>query len=556
VNVNAVAEATNNDVQDFALVISSGDMGQISNSMTVTSDSGIVSNPTGDSYVTGAQTNTILLNQTAGANTPLLGTNIVGFTTNTVSYSTNGQFTIGMTNQWHFYVVTNLTTFTNAAFITFGASTLSIPRMGVFANSDANSTTPGADLDLLVTRSTTDPNAANLLKLDPLEVSNCVNGLNGDGGSLVSGGTDFVAYTNAVANEIYYIGVKSESHMGAEYDFIPIFTDVPFGGTDQNGNQYLNAINVPSPIPGGTPSHPGLSFVFMLALSPIQIENVIVTNLILHQNFGTLVGSLSHGGSTVVLNSHNSLANPPGPYELIYDGDGTNDTIGSIPVAGPGNLQVFDGASGQGVWQLTEEGTAVAQTGLVENSSMFLQKYQNPEDGIFVTVQPHQWAYAFLDVPSGYTNMELYGSATNSGVGPAIQMYLNDGGFPTFTSYLFETNLDNPPPAPPPFRTFAGDWGLISDGPPLPSERYYIGLYNSGAVAETIYLRVLLNGPGTPAEPQLFTATNVVPIINDAVTSSTNTTMFVSNTNFISSANVGFVVQYPRISDLAFTLIS
>ena len=60
-----------------------------------------------------------------------------------------------MTNQWHFYVVTNpvggAADVTNAAFITFLPDTLSIPRMGVFADSTANATVPEADIDLYVT---------------------------------------------------------------------------------------------------------------------------------------------------------------------------------------------------------------------------------------------------------------------------------------------------------------------------------------------------------------------------------------------------------------------
>ena len=40
--------------------------------------------------------------------------------------------------------------FTNAAFITFLPDTLSIPRMGVFANSATNATRPEADIDLYV----------------------------------------------------------------------------------------------------------------------------------------------------------------------------------------------------------------------------------------------------------------------------------------------------------------------------------------------------------------------------------------------------------------------
>ena len=55
-----------------------------------------------------------------------------------------------MTNQWHFYVVTNNTGFTNAAFVTFIPDTLSIPRMGVFADTLTNATRPEADIDIYV----------------------------------------------------------------------------------------------------------------------------------------------------------------------------------------------------------------------------------------------------------------------------------------------------------------------------------------------------------------------------------------------------------------------
>ena len=73
-----------------------------------------------------------------------------------------------MTNQWHFYVVTNTgaADFTNAAFITFNSDTLAIPRMGVFADSTADSTRPEADIDLYVA-GPNDPNASSLTNLDP-----------------------------------------------------------------------------------------------------------------------------------------------------------------------------------------------------------------------------------------------------------------------------------------------------------------------------------------------------------------------------------------------------
>ncbi len=562
VNVNAVSGQTNNTVQDFALVISAGDMGQTSNALMVT-DNGIVSNPTGDRDITIGQTNTLLLNQIAGANTPLLGTNIAAFTTNTINYGTNGQFVIGMTNQWHFYIVTNSTTFSNAAFITFGASTLSIPRMGVFADSLANSTTPGADLDMLVTSTANDPNAINLLTLDPNEVSNCVNNVSGDGSYLGYGGTDFVTYTNAQPNAVYYVGIKSENHMGAIYGFIPIFSQNPFSGLDQNGNEYLYGLNVPAPIPDGTPSHPGISYVFSIGMYPITIQNVIVTNIIYHQNFGDLIGSLTHNGTSVVLNNHDSLTNPPppGPYELIYDDSGDNATPGSRHTDGPGSLQSFTGAQGSGLWQMIQEGTVIGQTGLVQNTYTFLQKYQNPADGITAVVQPGQWFYTYVTVPAGVTNLQLYGAYdinnTYPPTPPPLQMYLNTGSNPTFGNFLFEDGLTNQPLMPIPTQFLpqqpVGPWNVISDGPPLQPGTYYIGVFNPGSVAQTVYLLALLNGPTTPPQPQLFSSTNSSPILNDGVT---NTTIFVANTNTIQYVNVGMVVQYPRISDLAFTLIS
>ena len=59
------------------------------------------------------------------------------------AYGGSAVDTLGTTNQWHFYVITNnavdssgsTSDVTNAAFVTFLPDTLSIPRMGVFADS-------------------------------------------------------------------------------------------------------------------------------------------------------------------------------------------------------------------------------------------------------------------------------------------------------------------------------------------------------------------------------------------------------------------------------------
>ena len=123
-------------------------------------------------------------------------------------------------------------------------------------------------------------------------LSNCVHGVFGDGASLANGtGTEFVAYTNSQPDDVYYIGVKSETQVAAEYAFLPVFSLFPFSTTDANGNETVNGLLMPVNIPDGSNAHPGVNYVFALAVQPVQIQNVIVTNTFLSQNFGDLVGT-------------------------------------------------------------------------------------------------------------------------------------------------------------------------------------------------------------------------------------------------------------------------
>ena len=58
--------------------------------------------------------------------------------------------------------------------------------------------------------------------------------------STLRGGTEFVTYTNSVSNAVYYIGVKSEDQQAAEFGFIGLATDRPFGSLDANGQLEIN----------------------------------------------------------------------------------------------------------------------------------------------------------------------------------------------------------------------------------------------------------------------------------------------------------------------------
>ena len=64
----------------------------------------------------------------------------------------------------------------------------------------------------------------------------------------------------------------------------------------QNGIETVNGLLLPMAIPDGSPAHPGPAFVFALAIQPIEVQDVIVSNQIWHQNFGDLIGTLTHNG--------------------------------------------------------------------------------------------------------------------------------------------------------------------------------------------------------------------------------------------------------------------
>ena len=198
------------------------------------------------------------------------------------------------------------------------ADTLSIPRMGVFAASAANATRE-ADIDLYVS---TDPSLTNL---NPVAISNCVDGTqvgapagaNFDGASLGRGGTEFVVDTNSQSRtpKVYYIGVKSEDQMAAEYGFMSIFSATPFSQMQErqpDGQRRAGAGEHSRRQPGRIRAKATSSAWRSIRCT---VGTVTVTNQIAHQNFGDLIGTLTlNGASSDVLNNHDSFGNPPGPY--------------------------------------------------------------------------------------------------------------------------------------------------------------------------------------------------------------------------------------------------
>jgi alpha-tubulin suppressor-like RCC1 family protein/subtilisin-like proprotein convertase family protein len=575
VNVNAVTAQTNNVVQDYALVFSSGSTADgVTNAFIVTTPNPPVSNPTGDQQITtvlvdanGMATNSsngggVFLNQLAGANTPLLGTNQVDAVSN---YTSAAVVTLGMTNQWHFYVVQNTTGFSNAAFVTFLPETLSMPRMGVLVDPSQNPTQPESDIDLYVS---TDPGLTNL---NPNVISNCVNGTQigmsvgnvFNGASLSSGGTEFVVDSNSKAGEPYYVGVKSETAIASEFGFLPVFSQQPFSQSGPNG-ETVNGLLLPMLIPDGTTAHPGVRYIFALAIQPIQVQDVIVSNQIVHENIGDLTGTLSHNNKGVVLNSHYP-PNGTGIYNFIFN-DSPSAGPGSQPSAGPGSLQQFQGQEGVGPWILTEADNSSGQTGAVTALTLQITPHQPLNQGVNVSIAAQGYFYGFIDVPVGTTNLTL--SATNIS-GTTLDPNSTTKDYPPY-GVLYEKLGEQPVPPPTPLTNFdqsvildqigsLGPGGSIFvtpfDIPPIEPGRYYVTLYNPAAIAQQYFIIASL-GIGK-VQPVDFNPAGSVPLLDDAVSYASINNPFTGGTNeTIAAINVGIRVEHPRISDLVFTLIS
>jgi subtilisin-like proprotein convertase family protein len=548
VNVNAVTANPSGVVQDFALVVSSGN-GRIADALTGKVQSGTGGLTSANSPFVTQITNQfasipglsgqLLMGQHVGASSPLQGNNFIPLGNNTM-WGPNGQIKLGVTNQWHFYVLTNPSTnnFTNAAFATFIPQNLAPSRMGATnLNSPevpTNAVRPEADIDLYVS---TDAGLTNLVPAVVQAASN----------SLTRGGTEVIVLTNAVPGTTYYVGVKSEDQEAAEYAFLGIFSQFAFSTMD-NGVETIRGINVPQPIPDGSFSHPGVAQVIGIGVQPLTIRRVIVTNTITHQNFGDLLGNLSHNRQFVVLNNHNNVFGfgiPP-TETAIFDDSGENNIPGSRPTDGPGSLINFMGEEAAGVWLLSEVDNTLSNTGRVD--SLFIRV--DPDTGggggtNTLVIQPNSFTYFSIDVPIQATNLVI--SFLNVSTTPLpLQVFMERGALPTLTTFDYSQTI-NPP---------GGVLAVSTTSlPPLLPGRYFVGIYNPNLVPQTVDVSWILFLNPNPISPLTFTSGGPTPILDDAVVYSTVTITNVPSTATIAQAAVGVAIDHPRVSDLVLTLI-
>jgi len=525
VNVNAVTAHPNNVVQDYALVISSGN-GEADNAIEVGTINPIAGARAANIIFT---TNTIeqvdfsatfIENQRVGANTPLLGT------------------TNGITNQWTFYVVTNTTEFTNAAFLISQQTEQAVPRMGVRTSRSREATRQYADLDLYVST-----NSA-LLNLDPVAVdtafkSRSRNELSGD---------ELLIFTDSEKDQVYYVGVKSEDQMGGEYEFFALFTLLPLGQEDANG--FIRAYPMHGyTIPDGTPADPGGTRFLAVPFPGLNetVRRVVITNNVSHENYGDVIATVDHNSRAVVFDNHRSLETPPypvppGPYEFLYDDSGEGDFANAILPDGPGTFASFIGEEPGGPWYFTYSDDALTQVGMVSNVMIRVDRQCENDCIMTNTIGPNSWRYFSRNVPVGATNLTVCINVISPNPQPLL-LFIRKNELPTTNVFEFTMTIN-------------GSGCLTIDKstlPPLQSGRYFIGIFNPNPTQQTFSYQATV-AIGAPPTPMLFNGnTGSVPILDDAVT---NYTQFITNVGTIAQLDVGLRIDHPRISDLAVTLIS
>ncbi|MBI2950120.1 MAG: proprotein convertase P-domain-containing protein, partial [Verrucomicrobia bacterium] len=517
INVAAVSDytsvtSTNLDiVQDFALVISTGDL-SLTNAFTITP---ITTNAPPPAPPPTVMTNGVpLLNRHVSAQ-PTLATN-----------------RNGVPEQWNFYVFTNsfmtntmlsITNGTNVAFITFLPPDLGRPR-----NLEA-------DIDLYVSKD------AGLLKLDSLAMDSAWKSTN-------RGGTEHITFTNAALGDIFYIGVKAEDQQASEYGLIAYSSDRPFETLD-NGSPVLQAFPVPAIIPDGVASSPGGVQMFAIGITPVVAERVVVTSVLAHEDLGDLIGILSHEGSSVVLNNHTLLPGQvSGTNVFVYDDSSFRPLPFTQRTDGPGSLENFVGRNSSGVWMLDMVDNAPTHTGRVASLTIRVRPLFGGNlgaagpAGLDGTVEPNDRTCFFHDVPPEATNLVVRMSQLT---GP-VELMIRREKVPD-TNEFDKTITINPP---------GGELQLgIKDEPaPLLAGRYVICVYNPSFSSTVRFHIVSLAELGLTADTSLtLTSTNILTAIDDGRTS---TTFDVLADKQVTDVQVGVRINHPRPQDLVLHLVS
>jgi subtilisin-like proprotein convertase family protein len=520
-NYNAQTGRTNDVVQDYALVLSSEMGSDPSRNIDDGTDKLYFPDldvweeftpPTGLALdarrgLTRITNGLPLLSERVGANASLVGTN-------------------GITNQWNFYVFTNvfipsefanITNGSNVAFVTFDSPNLAVPR-----NLEA-------DIDLYVSQD------SRLTNLEPSVVAAAFKGVE-------RGGTEMVVFTNAAVGpaSIFYVGVKSEDQQGTEFSLIGVSSDLPFD-QDQNGKRLLTAVPFSDYIPDGAANRPQANTMIAIGLSDRRVQRIITTNTISHENAGDLVGILRHQGISATLNNH--LALNPGTNTIIYN---DYDPITGVErhSDGPGSLNDFVGQKITGPWFLHMIDNAPSHTGRVELLTLTIDPLQNQLiSGEFVhgSVNANQTLFYPIDIPPGVTNLTFrFSGLTGGGI---LEASLRRGLLPTTNLFELKTIVNAP----------GGEFSFpTTNNAPITPGTYFLAVHNLVGFTVDFDLIVFFGYDNSPGNEFHFEGPGP-NLLDDATT---NSVIDITSDKVVGSAQVSVRMDHPRVADTVLHLVS
>ncbi len=526
VNVNVVSENTGDPAQDFALVIASGN-GQVNGALSQVSSPSVFT----ETSVVTVITNTwnleggfgwgLVSNQHCGA-PPSSG----GIAQEVPLNLEETQYlSIGATNQWRFYVVTNDQVYPNAAFACF------VPRRLGLAAGELGDYDSGiqlqreADIDLYVSSDSA------LLELDPVALSQARR-------STRRGGSETVFLWSDSPGP-YFVAVKSESAQAAEFHLLTLFSVANFCTPDGDGAYALPGLPLPGVIPGGTPTLASAAIAIGLVEESMLVRRVMVTNLLTHENLREVQTLVSHSGYETVLKAFGKGAELSGKT-VVYDDSYEREIPDVRHSDGPGSLMSFGGLEGAGQWLFLAASTN--HTGTNHLASFRLEGQPDLSQGVQFVLQSGASREDYLSVSREATNLLVEASMlSNSG---SVQVEISPRDIPGGEGHTAELGS-----AQSEAEIVMNAWSI----PPLAPVVYRVRSCNLGT--EPVELRLTANVTlGLPAvEPRRFQSVSEVAILDHALT---RASMALSASGSVAQIDVGLRVEHPRVSDLTIYLVS
>ncbi len=535
VNVNAVTGMTNGIVQDYALVVSTGDLRLTAPFNLDQTPTRLYDNRPSVKFFTSSTNGLPFMAERVGANPPMVG-------------STNG------TNvQWNFYVITNDTGLPYMTFVSFKTPNLSgDPRINTYRD-------PAADIDLYVHTS------GDLTNLNPVVVNQCFQNTlyasPGAGGavSTTRGGSEYVLLDNSPDDQVYYIGIKAEDQKGAEFGFIAVASSTPPFEQNPDGSYWVQFFPI-GEIPDGSPEKPEGLQMFGIVPQTMNIHRVVATNEMTHDLFGDLLGTLEHNGTFVTLHNHTfpSAVLQGGSVNLTYDDSDEGDILNAIPPDGPGTLNGFVGADAAGVWTFTMIDNAPQFVGRMRGFHLRIEEENDITDPSDTPttfgLAPGRSYYLGLNVPPGVVKVEFDLTSTPNGVFSGL--YVKKGGLPNGLAGDYDHGIESATPIQSPLTTFSI---TTADIPPLTPGRHYIQVLNLDSVSANYTLSATFTYDLAATAQRTTPQRSLVTITDDAQTATNQSEIIASATplpgtvfapGLVAGVRVGVRIAHPRPADL------